>query len=167
MSILTLVRSRVFAALVVLAAAALLAAACNGDGGGKTPAAGVTPPADQSPVATETPTDAETPPVGDTPDAGAETASIQMVSGPAFSTSELVVAAGTDVEITAENTDGFHSFAVYESEADAEGGGEPIAETEACSSPCTDSVTVNLAAGEHFFRCEVHPGLMTGTLVAQ
>ena len=162
MSILTLVRSRAFAALVVVAAAALLAAACNGDGGGKTPAAG-----GQTPVATETPTDAETPPVGDTPDAGAETASIQMVSGPAFSTSELVVAAGTDVEITAENTDGFHSFAVYESEADAEGGGEPIAETEACSSPCTDSVTVNLAAGEHFFRCEVHPGLMTGTLVAQ
>jgi plastocyanin len=90
-----------------------------------------------------------------------------MVSGPAFSPRELVIAAGTDVEITAENTSGFHSFAVYESESAAEGGEDSIAETEACSSPCTDSVTVNLAAGEHFFRCQVHPNLMTGTLIAQ
>jgi hypothetical protein len=28
-------------------------------------------------------------------------------------------------------------------------------------------VTVSLAAGDHFFRCNVHPDLMTGTLVAQ
>jgi plastocyanin len=172
-----LVRGRAFAALVVVAAALLLAAACNGDDGDKTPVAGVTPPAaetpDQTPSGAETPAAGETPDTGETPDAGetpdggATAAQVQMVSGPAFSPSELTIAAGTDVEITAENTSGFHSFAVYESEAAAEGGEDAVGETEACSSPCTDSVTVNLAAGEHFFRCEIHPNLMTGTIIAE
>jgi plastocyanin len=174
-SILTLARGRAFVALVVAAAAALLAAACNGDGGDETPTAAVTP-AGETPTAAVTPA-AETPDAaaGETPDAaaddvpggGATSAEVQMVAGPAFSPRELTVAAGADVEITAENTTGFHSFAVYESESAAEGGEDAIAETEACSSPCTDSVTVNLAAGEHFFRCEVHPNIMTGAILAE
>jgi len=26
---------------------------------------------------------------------------------------------------------------------------------------------VTLAAGEHYFRCEVHPSVMTGTIIAE
>lgn len=151
---LSLVRNPVAFALVALAALAVLAA-CNGGGGDETPVSGVTPPA------------AEESPAGQTPSAGAAEATVQMVSGTAFSPTELTIVAGTDVEITAENTSGFHSFAVYESEEAAANGEEPVAETEACSSPCSESVTVNLTAGEHFFRCEVHPNVMTGTITAE
>jgi plastocyanin len=143
-SILSPLRSPAFVALLAVAGVGLIAAACSSGGDGKTPAAGVTAAGD-----------------------GGAAVKVQMVAGPAFSPRELDVAAGTDVEITAENTAGFHSFAVYESESAAEGGGEPIAQTEACNSPCSESVTVNLAAGEYFFRCEIHPSLMTGTITAQ
>ena len=149
MPILTPVRGRLFVALLALAAALLLAAGCSNDGGGdKTPAAGRTPAAGQTP-------------------SGAATAEIKMVAGTAFDTDELTIPAGTAVEITADITDGFHSFAVYESEDAAQNGEDPVAETEACSSPCTKTVEVTLAAGEHFFRCQVHTTAMTGVIVAE
>ncbi len=142
MSVLFVLRSRVSLAFLALGLALILAVACNGDdgGGGETPVAGETPPG------------------------GGDTAGIQMVPGNAFDTRELTIAAGVAVTITADNTDGFHSFAVYNSRDEAEGGSEPIDETETCNAPCVDSVSVNLAAGEYFFRCEVHPTIMTGTL---
>ena len=143
MPILTPVRGRLFVALLALAAALLLAAGCSNDsGGGKTPAAGQTP-------------------------SGGATAEIKMVAGTAFDTDELTIPAGTAVEITADNSDGFHSFAVYESEAAAQDGEDPIAETETCSAPCKRTVEVNLSAGEHFFRCQVHTTAMTGTITAE
>lgn len=155
MPILTPVRGRLFVALLALAAALLLAAGCSNDSGGdKTPAAGQTPATGQTPAAGQTPS-------------GAATAEIKMVAGTAFDTDELTIPAGTAVEITADNTDGFHSFAVYESEAAAQNGEDPIAETETCSAPCKRTVEVNLSAGEHFFRCEVHPSRMNGVIVAE
>ncbi len=39
--------------------------------------------------------------------------------------------------------------------------------TEICDAPCVDTVTLNLAAGDYFFRCEVHPSIMTGALIVQ
>ncbi len=149
MSISSLVRRRMFIVLLALGAALVIAAACNGDGDG-----------DEAPTTGETPTD------GETPAAGA-TAEIKMLVGTTFDRSELVIAADTDVTITAENTDGTHNFAIYDSQADAEAGEEPIAQTEIHGAPFTDSVTVNLPPGEHFYRCEVHPQVMTGTLIAQ
>ena len=149
MLILTSVRGRLFVALLALAAALLLAAGCSNDSGGdKTPAGGETPAAGQTP-------------------SGAATAEIKMVAGTAFDTDELTIPAGTAVEITADNSDGFHSFAVYESEAAAQNGEDPIAETENCSAPCKRTVEVNLSAGEHFFRCQVHTTAMTGTITAE
>lgn len=166
MRILTPVRGRLLVALLALAAALLLAAGCNGnDNGGYSQTGGRTPEARETPTeapAGETPTVGETPPAG-----GGATAEIQMVAGTAFSTDELRVPASTPVTITADNTDGFHSFAVYESEAAAQNGEDPIAETETCGAPCKRTVEVNLSAGEHYFRCEVHPTQMTGTLTAQ
>ena len=149
MHIVIRLRERLLVALLALAAVVLLAAGCGNDssGGDKTPAVG------------------QTPAVGRTP-AGA-TAAIKMLPGTTFDTDELRIPASTAVEITADNTDGFHSFAVFESQDAAESGEDPIAETEACSAPCKKTVEVTLAAGEHFFRCAVHPTQMTGTLTAE
>ncbi len=145
MSVLFLLRSRVSLAFLALGLALILAAACNGDdGGGTTPAGG------------------ETPADGETPAANGDTAEIRMLPGTTFSTGELSIAAGVDVTITADNTDGTHNFAAYTAED-----GELIGKTEICNAPCVDSVTLNLAAGEYFFRCEVHPSIMTGTLIVQ
>ena len=142
MSVLFLLRSRVSLAFLALGLALVLAAACNGDdGGGTTPAGGETPAGDGA------------------------TAEIQMLPGTTFDTDELTINAGVDVTITADNTDGTHNFAAYT--GDPGEGGELIDETEICSAPCVNSVSVNLASGEYFFRCEVHPTIMTGTLIVQ
>ena len=155
MPILTPVRGRLFVALLALAAALLLAAACSSsDGGDKTPAAGQTAATGQTPAAGETPS-------------GGATAEIQMVAGTAFSTDELRIPANTAVEITADNTDGFHSFQVFESQAAVENGEAPIAETEACSAPCKKTAQVTLTPGEHFFRCGIHTTRMTGSIIAE
>ncbi len=157
MSVLFVLRSRVSLTFLALGLALILAAACNGDdGGGTTPADGETPAADETAAADEEPEAG-----------GGDTAVIQMVPGNAFDTRELTIAAGVDVTITADNTSGFHSFAVYSSRDVAESGSGPITETETCNAPCVDTVSVNLAAGEYFFRCEVHPSVMTGTLIVQ
>ena len=152
MSVLFVLRSRVSLAFLALGLALILAVACNGDvgGGGETPAAGETAVADEEPEA-----------------GGGGPAEIQMLPGTTFDTDELIIDAGVDVKITVDNTDGFHNFAVYNSEDDALGGGDSIAETESCGAPCVNSVSLNLAAGEYFFRCEVHPTTMTGTLIVQ
>lgn len=142
MSVLFVLRSRVSLAFLALGLALILAVACNGDDDGGTTPAG-----------------------GETPAAGGDTAEIQMLPGLTFDKSELTIAADTDVTITAENTDDTHNFAAYTD--DPGEGGELIDETEICSAPCVESVTVNLAAGEYFFRCEVHPTIMTGTLIVQ
>ena len=161
MRIVTPARGRAFVALLALAAALLLAAACSNDSGGnKTPATGQTPDADQTPATGQTPA------AGQTPSGGA-TAEIKMVAGTAFDKDELTIPADTQVTITADNTDGFHSFAVFESQDAAEGGEDPIAETETCSAPCKRTVEVTLSPGEHYFRCQVHTTAMTGTITAE
>jgi len=156
MSILSFVRSRIFVAPLVLGAALLVAAACGGDGdGGETPAGGQTPAAEETPVANETPS------------GGGATAEISMVPISQFDTAELTIAADTDVTISADNADASipHNFAVYTSRDAAESGEEAVAATDICNAPCTDTATLNLSAGEYFFRCDVHPVQMTGTLV--
>ena len=141
------VRGRLLVAVVALSVAVLLAAGCKDDGGGgKTPAG-------------------QTPAAGETPSGGA-TAEIKMVAGTKFDKSELTIAAGSAVEITADNTSGFHAFAVYESEGAADSGEDPVAEAEPCGAPCQQKITVNLAAGEHYFRCQIHNS-MNGAVIAE
>ncbi len=128
--------------------ALVLAAACNdGDGGNGTPS--------------------ETPTLGETPTGGEVAPDIKMIPGKAFDKSELTIAADTEVAITADNTDGLHSFAIFAGEEYAPALVEPIAKTEACFSPCTITLSVNLTPGEYVFRCQVHPEEMVGTLIAQ
>ncbi len=135
-------------AAVSTVVALLLVAACNdGDGGNG--------------MSSETPALGETPAgVGVTPD-------IKMIPGKAFDKSELTIAADTEVAITADNTDGLHSFAIFAGEEYASGLVEPLARTEACFSPCTVTLSVNLSPGDYIFRCQVHPEEMVGKLIAQ
>lgn len=131
--------------VALLGGALAMAGACNGGNG-----------------------DGEVPAFGEVPDVGEDTAEIRMIPGIRFDRSELSIAADTNVTITVENADDGvpHNLAVYESEDDALGGEDPIAETEICTAPCVDTVTLNLSAGEYFFRCKIHPSQMTGTLIA-
>ncbi len=158
MSILSVFPNRTFLVPLVIGTSLLVAAAC-GDGGddGGTADAGRTPPAEDTPVAEQTPA------------GGGATAEISMIPTLQFDTAELSIAADTDVTITVDNTDTgiSHNFAVYTSRDAAESGEEALAATGICTAPCTDTVTLNLSAGEYFFRCEVHPAQMTGTLVGR
>lgn len=151
MFIANLVRRPIFVVLLVLAAALLLAAACGDDGDG-----------------VERHVEDETPAAGETPAAEAA-AEIKMIPVNQFDKAELTIAADTEVTITTENADEGvpHNFAVYASREDAEGGGDPLAETEIESGPFTDTATLNLSAGEYFFWCSVHPTQMVGTLIVE
>lgn len=137
-----------FILVVVLFGVSLLALACGGDGQ-ETPTAGET-------TTGETPTGGE---------ALGGTAEIKMVPSISFDKTDLTIPANQDVTITADNTDGSvpHNLAVY-SDRDAP---VAIAATEICNAPCTRALTLNLVAGEYFFRCDVHPTQMTGKLTVE
>lgn len=94
---------------------------------------------------------------------------IKMVPTIAFDVTEMTIPAGEEVTIAADNLDDaiLHNWAVYTSREAAEGGEDPLAATPICSAPCLETVTVNLQPGTYFFRCDVHPTQMVGTLVVQ
>ncbi|MBI1886027.1 MAG: cupredoxin domain-containing protein [Chloroflexi bacterium] len=98
------------------------------------------------------------------PPTGGVQATIKMVPTLKFDTNELTIAADKDVTVEADNQDTGtpHNFAVYTDESAA----EQLGATEICSAPCTDTVTLNLAPGDYFFRCDVHPTVMLGTVTA-
>ncbi len=137
-------------------AALPLLVSCNGGDGG-----------DRTPTAEETPALDETPAVSETPARGGAAPDIKMIGVKSFDRSELTIAADTEVTIVAENIDGLHSFAIFAGEEYAPGLVDPLARTEACFSPCTVTVSVNLSAGEYVFRCQVHPEEMVGILIAR
>ncbi len=176
MSILSLVRSRLFIAALVLGVALLVVAACNGDdddgdGDRETPAADETPAGEETPApptpAPPTPVNAVPAPTATPapPAPGGETAEIMMIPSISFDRSELTISADTDVTITADNTEEGvrHNFSVYTDDSATDN----LGMTEICNAPCVDTVTLNLAAGDYFFRCEVHPSIMTGALIVQ
>ena len=82
-----------------------------------------------------------------------------------FDRSQLSVPANTSVTIVFQNEDTgvSHNFAVYRTSAAQ----EKLGDTRTCSAPCQERLTLRLAPGEYFFRCDVHPQDMTGTLVAR
>ena len=137
-------------------AALPLLVSCNGGDGG-----------DPTPTTEETPALGETPAVSETPAQGGAAPDIKMIGVKSFDRSELTVAADTEVTIVAENIDGLHSFAIFPGEEYAPGLVDPLARTEACFSPCTVTLSVNLSPGDYVFRCQVHPEEMVGKLIAQ
>ena len=108
-----------------------------------------------------------TPPPATPPAAGATATEIKMIPVIQFDKAELTIAADRDVTITADNAEENipHNFAVYTSQQDAESGADALGATAICVGSCTDTVTLNLSAGEYFFRCDVHPIQMTGRFI--
>jgi plastocyanin len=104
-----------------------------------------------------------------TSSSGASTAEIKMVPTMKFDKSSLTIAANKDVKVSVDNTDTGvqHNFAVFKSKADADAGKESVAETKPCTAPCQETVTLNLAPGDYFFHCDIHPTKMTGTITVQ
>ncbi len=85
--------------------------------------------------------------------------------GMAFDRKEITVPAGSPVEMTFENRDAGipHNFALYTDASAA----TKIFSGEVITGPKTVKYTFTAPAekGRFFFRCDVHPTMMTGTFV--
>ncbi len=87
-----------------------------------------------------------------------------------FDIEEIEAEADRQVVITFDNRDAAvpHNWAVYESEEAATSGGAPIAGSPIENGPLTQTIAFDAPEpGTYFFRCDVHPTTMTGTLVVR
>ncbi len=87
-----------------------------------------------------------------------------------FDIGEMKVKAGSTVQLTIDNQDGgiMHNWALYTSEDAANANEAPLANTELEAGPIQQQLTFTApAAGEYFYRCDVHPTTMTGKLIAE
>jgi len=186
-------RSRRLLALtfLVISALALVATACGG-GGTKTaatstrPAAATTP---TRPAASPTAKEAASPTMGAmaSPTAGAkasptgtpapmattapaaQTVEIAAVPRIKFDKDTITVKAGSQVTLKFTNNDTGvpHNWSAYtDSTASTP---IPGAKTDTCTGPCEKEITFTAPdqPGDYFFRCDIHPTAMTGTLVVQ
>lgn len=91
-----------------------------------------------------------------------------VAKGILFDTDEMRVPAGQPFTVTMRNEDAGvpHNWALYTDDGATTaiaGANEGI-----CTGPCTDDVEAPaLDSGEYFFRCDVHPTQMKGTLIAE
>jgi len=178
-------RSRRLLAFTFLAIAplALVAVACGG-GGTKTaatstrpaaaatptrPAASPTPQKTASPTAGATAAPTSTPAPMATTAPAAETVEIAAVPRMKFDKDTITVKAGSQVTLKFTNSDTGvpHNWAAYtDSTASTL---IPGAKTATCTGPCEEEITFTAPdqPGDYFFRCDIHPAVMTGTLVVQ
>jgi len=119
-----------------------------------------TPPCGQKAAVAAT----ATPGPARTPGPGGEL-TIAMIPTIRFDTDTLSIPAGQAVMVLADNKDAGvpHNFAVYKDSSAK----ELLGKTDICTAPCQGRVSLNLTAGEYFFRCDVHPSQMTGRLAVQ
>ena len=150
-------RSRRLLASTFLAIAtlSLVAGACGG-GGEKTTASPTSTPASAATTASAV----------ETVDIAAGARSPKF---PSFNKDTITVKAGSQVTLTFTNTEAGmpHNWAAYtDSTASTP---IPGAATEVCTGPCKKQITFTAPSqpGNYFFRCDVHPTIMTGTLVVQ
>lgn len=165
MSILSLVRSRVFVVLLVLGAALAVAAACSdGDGGGQTPAAGQTPEAHED--------ESET---GETPAASTsvDVALVEFAINPAQDT----VDAGTVTFSVSNDGATPHNLRVVKTDLapDAlpkdgvlvdEGQVDVVVSTADLPGGATEEQSVDLAAGSYVLVCNIPGHYDLGMLTA-
>ena len=110
-------------------------------------------------VASPTPGASPTPPAGDV-------FKVLMIPVISFNVDEIVLPANTEVTMMADNQESGipHNWAAYTDTSAS----ELLAKTEICSAPCVDEVAFTAPPpGEYFFRCDVYPTQMVGTLIVQ
>ncbi len=83
----------------------------------------------------------------------------------AYNTSTITVPAGANVTVDFTNEDSGiqHNFAVYDTSAAQ----NAIFKGEIITGPATTTYTFTAPSqpGTYFFRCDVHPGIMTGQFI--
>lgn len=87
-----------------------------------------------------------------------------------FDTRELSVDVDRPTTVVLDNQDNgvSHNWALYENERAATRGQQPIAASATKAGPSKDFTSFTISkAGTFFFRCDVHPTTMTGTLLAR
>jgi plastocyanin len=89
-----------------------------------------------------------------------------VVEGTSFSVERIEVQAGATTTITLDNRDALrHTLTVYVGE---EPEGDIAADTgQVEARESGEAVVFFASAGEHAFRCEIHPDKMAGTLVVR
>jgi cytochrome c oxidase subunit 2 len=110
---------------------------------------------------------------GDGSDGGgdAEAQQVDIVSKDStFDLDEISVKAGSPVLVVFDNQDEgvFHNWALYESQAAADEGGDPMATSELEKGPVVQEIDVDAnEAGTYFFRCDAHPTTMFGDYIVE
>jgi plastocyanin len=122
-----------------------------------------------SPTAGATAAPSSTPATGATAAPSGQTVEISAVPRIKFDKDTITVKAGSQVTLKFTNNDTGvpHNWAAYtDSTASTLITG---AKTKTCSGPCEDTITFTAPSepGDYFFRCDVHPSAMKGTLVVQ
>ena len=160
---------------LAIASLALVAVACGG-GSEKTAATPTRPAAAASPTrpaasptagAVASPTGTPAPEATTAP--AAQTVEIAAIPRMKFDKDTITVKAGSQVTLKFTNNDAGvpHNWAAYtDSTASTP---IPGAKTEICTGPCQKQITFTAPSqpGDYFFRCDVHPAVMTGTLVVE
>ena len=93
-----------------------------------------------------------------------------MAKNVKFDLTDITVAAGATIKLTVHNEDNGvpHNWALYKSKSAAAAGEAPITTTPLENGPVTQELVFAApAAGEYYFRCDVHPATMAGTFIVR
>ena len=156
--------------VIVVTALAVFVAACDDNGGAGDATAtqpAATEPAATEPAATSTQGGGGTPTSEGTAAAGSE---LEIeAEDVAFDTDALEAPAGAAFTVLLKNRDDGtpHTFSLYASQEAVDANEDPLATTGQVTGPAEQPVNVPaLEAGDYYFQCDVHPS-MNGTLTAQ